>query len=95
MLVHKDLSGELTVFRRPFIAVRESNNRPHPISNFCENFHEIALTLLMLAECSVIRSSLIFSAMDYWFNFTTRSLGASLVFIFTPVLMTQVLNNAS
>ena len=29
MLVHKDLSGELTVFRRPFIAVREGNNRPH------------------------------------------------------------------
>ena len=51
MLVHKDLSGELTVFRRPFIAVRESNNRPHPISNFCENFHEITLTLLMFAEC--------------------------------------------
>ena len=29
MLVHKDLSGELTVFRRPFIAVREGNNRPY------------------------------------------------------------------
>ena len=93
MFVYRDLSGKLTVFQprlQQWVKAIVG-----PISNFCENFHEITLTLLMLAECSVIRSSLIFSAMDYWFNFTTRSLGASLVFIFTPVLMTQVLNNAS